>query len=196
MDTPNSSPVISPVTYLIAGGALLLAGGIIGVFADPYLPSSLSNAKKGYQSGFMAARTLVEKSSLGAFFTATPSDIRTISGKVTAVQGNRITIHSDSVNNPFDGPAINDRTIIIDANTKVMQLTGKDAATIQAEIAAFIKAKKTTQATTTLGYIKTTVNASSIQVGGSLVVTAGENVKTLSEFTATEIQIQPKMFTK
>ena len=191
MDTPNSSPVISPATYLIIGIALFLAGSITGVFADPYLPPSLSNTEKGYQAGFTAARTLVEKSSLGVFFAAAPSDMRTVSGTVTRVASGSVTLHNQAASNPFDEtPALSDRTVLIGANTKIIRLVPKDAKTIQAETAALLKAHKTQQVAP---YTQTVVSISSIKVGDSLVVTAGDNIKTASTFTAVEIRIQPHL---
>lgn len=192
MDQFNNTKAISPATYLIAGVALLLAGGIISVFADPYLPASLSNTQKGYQSGFIAAQTLVEDSSLGSFFK-TQDDVRAVSGTVTAIDGNRITIHDESsAINPFDGPAIKDRTIVIDTNTKIIKLTEKTSAMIKAEMDAYLKTliSSSTPVTTSQPYIQTTVDASSIKIGDLLTVTASENVKTVAEFTAQEIQIQ------
>lgn len=198
MDPFNTTKVISPATYLIAGVALLLAGAIIGVFADPYLPASLSNAKKGYQSGFAAAQTFVENSSLGSL-SRTQTDVHTVSGTVTAIQGNRITIHSDFVSNPLEGPVVANRIVTIDTNTKVIKLTEKTPAMIDVEMHALITVQLTKQATSTSvtisaePYIQTATNASTIKVGDSVTVTAGENIKTLAEFTAQEIQIQPHL---
>lgn len=176
--------------FLILTVCSFIVGGVVGVLVDPYLPASLSNSKKGYKVGFSAARTLVEKSSMGGFFR-TKIDVRTISGSVTAVNGNRITIHSNSMGNPFDVPAINSRTISIDTNTKVIQLSIKDSKTIQV-------GQSTSTLVTASGesYIETLTDVSSVQVGDILVVTAGENVKSLTEFTSTEIKILPKVATK
>lgn len=187
--------------YLILTVVAFIVGGVVGVLADPYLPASLSNSKKGYQVGFSAARTLVEKSALGNFFK-TQSDVRSIPGTVTSIDGNRITIQGQSANNPFDGPALNTRTVIIDTNTKVIKLSKKDSATIQAEMNAFIKALKTKTATSSPvalsaePYIQTVVNSSSIQAGDLVTVTAGENIKNQAQFTATLIQIQPNVLAK
>src|ERR1035437_4624515 len=168
MDTPNITKEHSPATYLITGVALLLAGAIIGAFTDPYLPSSLSNTEKGYQAGFTAARTLVEKSSLGVFFAAAPSDMRTVSGTVTRVASGSVTLHNQAASNPFDEtPALSDRTVLIGANTKIIKLVPKDAKTIQAETAALLKAHKAPQVAP---YTQTVVTASSIKIGDSLVV--------------------------
>lgn len=178
MDPFNTTKVISPATYLIAGIALLLAGAIIGVFADPYLPSSLSNSKKEYQAGFAAARTLAEESSAGDFFK-TEADVRSVSGTVTAIQGDRVTVRTETETNPFEGPAMNERTVVITDATKIIKLVMNNQTVTKTQQAALRV---------------TTVSASSadILVGDSVTVIAGENIKTLAEFTAQEIQILPR----
>lgn len=198
MDTQNNSLVVSPpFLYLMTAIAFLL-GGIIGAYADPYLPASLSNTQKGYQSGFTAAKTLVEKSSLGAFFTATPNDIRTVSGTVTAVNGDKISLHSASVENPFDSVSINDRVVRVGSETKVIRLVPKDIKTAEAEMDAFRKALQKSGTTTASSfnappYNQMMVTASDIKLGDIVIVTADTNIKNLVEFTAQKIQIEPKV---
>jgi len=66
METDPMQSSSSKIALLLA--VAFLVGGAAGVAADPYLPSSLSNAQKGYQTGFAAARTLVEESQYGHYF--------------------------------------------------------------------------------------------------------------------------------
>ena len=170
---------IMKTTSLIAGVALLI-GIVIGIVADPYLPASLNNSQKSYQAGFDAAKTLVEQSSLGNFFKI-PADVRTLSGTVTAVNGTTITVHSQTMANPFDvSAAIVDRTVRIAADTKVIALSAKNSKII-------------TSATSSSPYLETVVASSSIHVGDMVTVTAAQNIKALDTFTASEIQILPKM---
>lgn len=122
------------------GAALLLAGVAIGILADPYLPSALSNAKKGYQSGFATAKKLVEESRYGNYFR-TPDDIRFVGGTVTAINGDRLTIHTASAN-PFDDPALNERTVLVDANTKVDLSTIKVGSSVVVIASENVKAIK------------------------------------------------------
>lgn len=182
--------------YVIASIGLLLVGAIIGAVVDPYLPVSLSNTQKGYQSGFNAARTLVENSSVGKFL-ATPDDVHTLTGAVTAVSGNRVTIHLQSAN-PFDDPTLADRTIIVDASTTVTKLIPVDPKVLQAEMSNFIA---TTQGTTTstkeppASFTATDASVASIEVGDSINVSAPENIKSMKEFTASSITILLKTAT-
>ena len=197
MDTPNYPMPMkenNPSTYLIAGVALLLAGAIIGVFTAPYLPFS-GSATTSYQAGFDAAKKLVQNSSVGNFF-ATPDEVRSLSGTVTSISGDSLALHIRSVN-PFDDPALADRTVLLNASTTVVKLTAKDPAVFQSELSSFTKAVQTK----TVGanaipspspFTSVTVSASSISVGDTINVISSSNVKTLKEFTARGIQIQPK----
>lgn len=166
METQNNKFVVWIV-------AMLIVGFVAGVFLDPYLPSSLSNAKKGYQTGFVAARTLAENSAVGSFFK-TPDDVRSVSGLVTAIDSDRVSI-SISSSNPFEDQTLNDRVVFVTADTKIIKLTlGK------------------TEGTTSIqSFVPTATDISALKVGDSLLVTATENVKSLKEFTANEIDIQP-----
>lgn len=187
METPSSSKFV----ILLVGA--LVVGGLIGVAADPYLPASLSSAKKGYADGFAAARKVAEESKYGDFFRS-PTDIRYVSGPVTAIDGNRLTIRVQE-SNPFDGLTESDRTVNIDANTNVYKLEPKDATAYEAELAAFQKslAGKVAGAEPPLKVTAVPFDLSSIKVDMVIVAVANENIKTKQEFTATEIQVQPKV---
>jgi hypothetical protein len=205
MDPLNTTKEHSPVTYLVAGVALFLAGAVVWVFVDPYLPASLSNSQKGYQTGFTAARTLVEKSDLGTLFRTqiNRSTITgTISGTVTAIQGNRINIHdsslqNDSLNTLFNVPFITDRTVIVDTNTKVVRLAESTSTTPQTginshQVAGLIKPDGSISlASSTNTYLETPASVSDINIGDVLIVIAQEGAKTETELSAQEILIAP-----
>lgn len=170
----DDARMMTPSRFLVIGIVLLLIiGGIIGSFADPYLPSPVSNSKKNYQIGFDVAKNLVEKSSVGAFFR-TESEVNSLSGTVTAISANQLTLYSPPAN-PFDVSISDERTIRIASSTKVFK------STIVFSNASQIK--PSTQR----------VSAESIKVGDSVSVLASENIKNLTEFTAIEIQFYPKL---
>ena len=155
---------------------VFIAGGVIGIAADPYLPSALSNAKKGYQSGFAAARKVIEDSTLGGFFKS-PDDIRVLSGTVTAVSGDRITFHIQSTN-PFDDSALANRVALINASTTVIKLTPSVGTT--------------TKSTVPAQFVTSPATVLDIKIGDFINVLALENVKIVKEFSARGIQIQPE----
>ncbi len=167
---------------LIVGTALLLVGIAIGVFADPYLPASLSNTQKGYQAGFESAKTLVASSSIGAMFN-TPADVRSLSGTVTAINGGTLTLHV-GMEDPFGDPALADRIVTVDASTTIVRLSIRPGSPALATGKDAIPAPPL--------FTQTAVSLSNIGIGDPLTVTATENIATAKDFTATGIQIQAR----
>ena len=187
METKSNIGIIL-ISVIIA----FLVGAVAVGFADPYLPASLSNTQRGYQAGFDAARTLVENSSLGSFFQ-TPADVRMLSGTVTAINGNRVTFHTQATN-PFDDPTLANRVASIDASTTITTQTRKDQKTYQADISALVQAHTVAASTTAAiisPFVTTPASISDIKVGTSINVSAAENIQSSGEFTASAIQIIP-----
>lgn len=194
---PQTQPLVCP-THTTQYIGVLIAGLLVGAGASfvyfKQAPASIGGGT--YQDGFDTAKNLVLNSPMGMMFRA-PDDIRAISGTVTEVKGDRIVIHTQS-QNPFDDPALLDRTIVITKDTKITKITQEDAKALQAKMDAFMKTMETNrQAGKSDGAIlpvppeptRTTVPASSIAIGETLIATAVENIKTMKEFSASEIQI-------
>lgn len=169
--------------YVYAAGAGFLVGALI-VFL-----LMMGN----YQKGFNAAKSLVTASPVGSVFKV-QEDVRTYSGSVTTVNSDNITIHIQQTN-PFDDPALLDRTVKFTADTKITKSVPGDIKKFQEEMDAFMKKM---QSGNTAGAVPptppvptvTTINASDIAVGNTVTVTATENISTMKTFTASEIQVQ------
>lgn len=171
-------------------GILLGAGATFAYYASR-VPSA--NGNNSYQAGFDAAKKLVEESPIGAMFR-TPDDIRSLSGVVAGISGNKVTLHRQSVN-PFEDSSLINRMVIIDDNTKVVKLSQKDPKVFQAEMDAFMKKIQSGKASPQVSvppepFTSTPATLSDIATGDILNVVAVENIKTMNEFTASEIQIQ------
>jgi len=164
----------------------LIVGFVIGAVATYYYV-----APSSYQSGFNASKALVEKSNLGQFI---PNGLSTITGTVTAVQGDRVTIHTDP-NNPFADTELAERTVIVDSSTKITKMEPKDPQEFQKEIKAFSSSSPTATSTAPYPFTKTVAVVSDITTGSTLVVSASGNIQIAKEFTATTIQIQPSTAT-
>lgn len=194
----QQQPLICPAHTNQYIGVTII-GIIIGTAASfVYFKQTSVNEAQTYQAGFNAARKLVEESSLGNFFKV-QDDVRSLSGNITAVAGNRLTLHVQAMNNPFDKESINDRTVVTDANTKIIKLTPIDQKTYQTELAKFMSTSRSATSTKLIPpqqFTQTVVSFGDTKVGDSVIVTAGENIKNAREFTASEIQIQPIMFIK
>ena len=190
---PQAQPLVcQPHTTQYIG--VLIFGIVIGAGASflyfNQAPASIGGGT--YQDGFDAAKNRVLESPIGSILR-TPDDIRTLSGTVTAVSGNRVTIHTLS-QNPFDDPALSDRTIVITAGTKITKISQVDMKAFQDEMDAFMKKIQSGKGASALPPIppeptRTTVETSSIKIGDTLTATAVENINTVKEFSASEIQI-------
>ena len=194
---PQSQPLVCP-SHATQYFGILVIGILIGAgltFVYVKQGGAPSGAENTYQEGFNAAKKLVEESSFGMMLR-TPDDTRTLSGTVTSVQGNRITIHTQTMN-PFEDPALLDRTIIVTKDTKISKLTTKDPKVMQSETEAFMKMMQgDNTGLPTMPpepFVRAPSDIASIIVGTILNVTATENIKTLKEFTASEIQVQQNM---
>lgn len=175
----------------------IFVGVLIGACASYlYLRQAPVGTENTYQAGFDAAKKLVEESSVGPMLQVS-ADMRAVSGTVTLVNGNRITIHTQSMD-PFIDPSLLDRTIIVSGDTNIINLSPKDQKVMQAEMEEFMKRVQSGETMTQTvvapePFTRVNTSISDITVGAMINVTATENIKTMKEFTASEIQITPKM---
>ncbi|MHB8660996.1 MAG: hypothetical protein ACYC75_03670 [Minisyncoccota bacterium] len=122
------------------------------------------------------------------------SDIRGLSGTVTAINGSNITLHVVS-NIPFDA-SLSDRTILIASSTKIVVLVPKDPKVFQSEMADFtnqVPSKGMQLVAPPKPFTQAPTNLSNIKIGTYLIVFSSENIKTLKTFTATVIAIQQSL---
>lgn len=194
METPSTPAFICPhhtKHYIVT----LILGIIIGAgMSFIYFNQTYKDAKNSYQSGFETAKKRVLESNMGMIFR-TPEDIRAISGKVTMISGNSITIHTESMN-PFEEITLNDRIITVTKDTKITKISQGDQKAFQAEMETFMKKMQLGKNTGSLlpptppQPVSAIVDISNIVLGDNITITSLENIKTSKNFTASEIQIQ------
>lgn len=195
METENSNTSNSACNHMVYAtkamyGSLALAIFVVGFATYSLLEQKLfSNdtdlstvsRNQSYEEGFNAARKLVEESSLGKMIQS-EDDIRFVSGVITAIEGTRVTIHDESIQNPFEKNIPSDRVVVIDQNTQISLYTmSGDTEKTTLEMPKKFKTVQTKA-----------VTAAELRIGDLLTVTAAENIKTSIEFSATEIQIVPR----
>lgn len=168
---------------LLFTSALVL--GFVGNFVvDPYLPLQISNTKKAHAQGFVEAKELVQKSPLGKLFPQV-EDMRFVSGKVTAINGNKITIHITN-NDPFDDSFIADRVVVVASTTKIIKQVAKDRAVFQDELKnSFTK----TSGMPAVPNIEIPGTILDIKIGDSISVSVSSNIKKLPTFNADSVTI-------
>ena len=181
--TKNQS-IASYVAIFIVGLAL----GVGATYTATKQSLSTGGIDNSYQAGFEAAKQRVLESGAGMILK-TPDEIRSLSGTVTEIQGNRITLHVQSVD-PFADATLNDRIVTVTGDTKITKLAQKDPQTIRSEAKA--NAEKIDQNESQKivePFVETDSALSDITVGSDVNVTATDNIKTAKTFTVAEIQI-------
>ncbi|MFA6077965.1 MAG: hypothetical protein WC724_03005 [Candidatus Paceibacterota bacterium] len=187
MDQQKNTNLRHAEQYL---GVLVLGFLLGGGFSFTYFNQA---GNKSYQEGFDAAKKVVLESRFGGAFVV-PDEIKTISGKVLEISENRITIETQS-NNPFD--VVSKRTVFIDNDTRIYSLSQKDPKVMQSEMDEFMKAvREGKNSPPPQPYASSKASIEEIKIGDIINVTATNNVKTLAEFTASEIQIEVKPITQ
>lgn len=121
------------------------------------------------------------------------SDIRSISGVVTSIDGNRISIKANQ--SPFDDANTKlDRIVIVTKDTQIVKITAGDIEAFQKEMEIFMENTKSGKGTQSIPpmppqHTRTVLDISSIKTGDTITATATENIKDVEEFSASEIQI-------
>ena len=136
-----------------------------------------------YKAGYLAARADLK--------TICPIIERhgdTISGKVTAVSGSKITFTQDSfdTNETIDGVK-NDRTANLQTGAKIEVLNPKPVDSFNAEIAAF---KPGPNLNPPLPYTVTAGGLGDIKPGVRITLTGSGDLRLAKEFTALTVRIQ------
>ena len=181
---------------LVSSGVALFVGVIVGVFVDPYLPLAVSNSGKGYQigyqTGFNAAKDLVESSNLGTLFKSL-SETRVLSGTIINKSDGQILLRVTSTN-PLENQSLSDRVVSLDATTVVTKIIQKDPEIYKAELARFVNVQPTStiQPPPPAAFTMTQASTEDIQVGDSVNVLTAEDVSLVKAFVASGIQIRQK----
>ena len=158
-----------------------------------------------FQAGWEAAKKRLADSGFAA--PMANLEINNVSGQVTAIQDNAITLKIRPLE-PLADPSLDERIVKVDANTKIYTLEQKDQAEYQKEMADFDK-KMQEQLKNPLEpgqapaaaagaimppefFVKKEASISDIKVGMNInVIAADKDIKNTKQFSAAEINLQP-----
>lgn len=169
-------------------GVLIFGFILGGIFSFTYFSQAKNNS---YQAGFDAAKKVVIESGFGGSLI-TNQDIKVLSGKVVAVDGNRVSIKAQ-LTSPFDDASLSNRVVIVNNDTRIYNLSLKDSKTMQAEMDEFMKNLRTDkEAVPPEPFTTSPASLQDIKVGDNINVISLVNIKNLTEFEVSEIQIQLK----
>ncbi|MEK7118069.1 MAG: hypothetical protein AAB869_00480 [Patescibacteria group bacterium] len=172
-----------PVLFLIIGLILGFAGG--SMFGG--------NDQASYKDEIKARLT-----ETGAL-PLQPSEVKQLSGSIKAIDGKTLTLSVQYPRDPFGDPSLDERTVMIDGNTKIVVMVQKDQKIFEKELADYqnkIGAIKpgalpdpSKMPTPPQIFDKKDGDLSSLEVGQIVNITTAENVKDVKNFTAVTVEI-------
>ena len=199
MDQPSLPKISKPapvfkVLLFILGALVILAGGFwIGYFLNLQYPSAgIINKESTFDDGWNAAKDKLEQSGL---IRPEPTEIFTITGKITAISGNTISITADQVvANPLADQAPTERTVTVPARIKIIKSTSKTREQLSAEMTAYEKSlaelkPDTERPSPPLPYAEQEIKLTDLKAGDTISVTSDQNIKFATEIVAKEIKI-------
>ena len=179
---------------------LCLVVGLVGGFAfgfsieKPSTDKSLSN----YQE-FIKERV----ASMGVL-PPQMGEVKQLFGSITAINGQTITVDLQHPRDLFGDPAMDERSITVDNNTKITLLTQKGSAVFQKEMSEFQRRMTDVQKQGAIFsgtpsemanraapelFDKKDADISALQVGQAISITTAENVKNQKSFVAATIEV-------
>lgn len=131
------------------------------------------------------------------------AEVKQLFGSITSINGQTVTVALQSPRDLFGDPAMDERNVTIDSNTKLTLMTQKDSAVFKKEMDEFqsrMNAQKPGAAfsatpsemayrTAPQMFDKKDSDISALKVGQTISVTTAENVKNQKSFVAATIEI-------
>ena len=185
----KKSTIISLLVALIFFSLGYLVGGV---------SISSSRSSNTYETGWAAAKKRLADT--GFYPVMNNFEVRSISGEVKKIASNSLTIKIRALE-PLADANLDERTIVVGADTKIYQLEQKDQATYQKEIEEFNKKAQEQAKNAVPGqagesitppefFAKKTVALTDIKAGQQLTAVAADDIKNTKEIKALEISLQ------
>jgi len=159
---------------------LIIIGIVVGFIGGRYITIQTTNSS--CEAALAKVKSMFPSS----------QDIRSVSGKISGMNGNTITITANPIS-PLDSPATME--VVVGETTKIVKSEAKDSATFQKEMEEYQKTvsaqtDKTKIAAPPMPFTEKEIALSDLKVGDQIFAEAGENIKTEVRFTATKIILQ------
>ncbi len=195
----NQQPLVCK-THFTAYIVTLIVGLVIGTFTAGWIIKMNGTIKvtgdNTYEAGWMAAKMRLASSTQFGRLINTQAEVKTLSGVVTAVFGEKIDIKINPLE-PLAYPELDNRIVVTTSATEFTRIVQGNREAFEKEMDAFIKSLQTplkkgeVRATPPTPPRPTEQEAvfADVKVGDTITATAVENIKETKEFTATEIQI-------
>ena len=201
---PKLSKPASALKILIIATAvvvLVLAVLLAGSFLNFSCPLGLLTNQNSYEAGWQAANQKLEESGL---LRPEQEEVFTISGIITGVFENQITLKSDPVVvNPLAMQAPESRTVTITEETKIIRQTPKTREKLMAEEekwqSEMDKLKPEDAAfppSPPSPYIEEEIKLSDLKTGDKISVTSNQNIKFATTLEAVQIIFTPPVISE
>lgn len=182
MEPQTSTGQYSNTALAGVGIAVVFLSSAVGGIAGAMFAPARESAPVDSQQTFSVPTNMI----------LSTEDIRSISGTVKALNGNRITISSKIANELVE------IGIFVNNETKFIRLTQKDLSTAQAEMTEFSKKTEELKKGTRLifppdPFYREISDASGISVGDTVLAISNENISGKNEFIAREVQFSTEM---
>lgn len=180
--TPRKYPHAKTI---LIGVSMFILGMAVGVLlVRPFMtptPCANNNQEQAGQSGTVDIGVSPQ----------TTNGISTISGTVTEIIANRITLHTQTLAQ-FKENSFDEYVVFVATETKIFKLLPKDQNAIQTEIKQSTKSGSASLSPPE-PFSRIKADVTSIIVGDKINVMTAGKIKVMKEITATEIQIQPRI---
>lgn len=173
------------VTIIITALIFFALGYLIkGAKVNP-IGQSVKGANT-FQAGWDAARTRLVDSGF-IMPSGVNREIKTVTGEIKEINGDKITLKIRPIE-PLADESLDTRIIVVDSATKIYSLEVKDQAKYFAEMTAYANKKpEKNPVTPPSRFDKSEISLTDLKVGQVISATAENDIKTIKEFTALEI---------
>jgi hypothetical protein len=177
--------------FLLLAVAVVSGSYIIGLLASSQFNNSRPPANNGYADGYAAgANDIAKKLTDSGLLPPIISEIKTVSGTVKSVGGDRLEIAVEPLTqNPLDTQGPSERTAIVSDATKITEMIPMTPAERDATMKAFEKnAKDGKIAPPPVLFSTKQASMNDIKIGTVVTVTADNNIKNAATIDATAIE--------
>jgi len=148
---------------------------------ETFIGSALSSFSynKGYKDGYEAAR---------AKYSITPVEITQLNGTLIEIKDQKLTVQAENLDtDEFIDGVSNLRTVMISTSTKILSRTPISTEELDKRLAAWRRSGQQDTTPPPSAYDDEEIDFEDLNAGQMVAITAGEDIRLASSFTATEI---------
>ena len=182
--------------FIVIGIIIAVVCFALGFIVAQMNKIGVSLGENTFQAGWDAAKQRLAESGFAPAIAG--MEIKTISGEVKEIKGNKINLKIRPLE-PLADPKLDNRVVVVDDNTKIFKLESRDPVEYQKEMDVYNRKIQQQTANPAVGaqplvfpdfFIKKEVKLSDLEAGQQITVVTDEDIKNILEFKAVEITLQ------